>query len=107
MARPPLLTEGVKDTDTPPLPALADPIVGAPGTVAGTTLFEAADGNPVPAIFVATTVNVYEVPFAKLPTVKGLVGPVAVSPPGVEVTVNPVIGLPPLLIGAVKLTVAV
>jgi len=32
--------------------------VGTPGTVAGTTASDAADAEPVPALFVAETVNV-------------------------------------------------
>jgi hypothetical protein len=33
-------------------------MVGAPGTVAGVTLFEAAEDVPVPAVLVAVTVKV-------------------------------------------------
>ena len=39
-------------------------------------------------------------------TVIGEEGPVAVRPPGEAVTVYPVIGEPPVFVGAVKLTVA-
>ena len=39
-------------------------------------------------------------------TVKGLAVPVAVIPPGLEVTVYPVIAEPPSLTGAVKVTEA-
>ena len=39
-------------------------------------------------------------------TVIGLAVPVAVSPPGLDVTVYPVMAAPPLFVGAVKLTVA-
>jgi hypothetical protein len=39
-------------------PAVAVPIVGAPGTVAGVTLLEAADAAPVPTPLVAVTVKV-------------------------------------------------
>ena len=41
-----------------PLATVAVPIVGAPGTVAGVTEFDAADATDVPAEFVAVTVNV-------------------------------------------------
>jgi hypothetical protein len=41
-----------------PLPAVAVPLVGALGTVAGVTEFDAADAAPVPSLFVAVTVNV-------------------------------------------------
>jgi hypothetical protein len=40
------------------LPATDDTPVGGPGTVAGVTGLEAADAAPVPAAFVAVTVNV-------------------------------------------------
>ena len=40
------------------LAIVAMPIVGAPGTVAGVTEFDAADATDVPAEFVAVTVNV-------------------------------------------------
>jgi hypothetical protein len=53
--------------------------------------------------FVAITVKVYAVPLVSPVTVIGLVVPVAVILPGVEVTVNPVIPVPA---GAVKVTVA-
>jgi hypothetical protein len=81
-------------------------MAGAPGIVAGVTLLDAADGKPVPFAFVAVTVNVYAVPFVRPATMIGLAAPADVMPPGLDVTVYPVIGLPPLSAGAVKLTVA-
>jgi hypothetical protein len=39
-------------------PAVAETAVGASGTVAGVTLFDAADAALVPTPFVAVTVNV-------------------------------------------------
>jgi len=66
---------------------------------------EVADG-PVPSAFVAVTVNVYAVPFTNPVTVIGEPGPEAVKPPGLAVTVYCVIGSPPLLVGAAKLTTA-
>ena len=45
-------------TDACALPAVAVPIVGAPGTVVGVTLFDAAEAAPVPALLVAVTVKV-------------------------------------------------
>ena len=45
---PPFDAGGVKVTVACPVPAVAVPIVGASGTVAGITLLEGADGNPVP-----------------------------------------------------------
>ena len=58
-------------------------------------------------MFVATTVNVYAVPFVNpvtLTDVAPVVDPVA--PPGDAVTVYPVMGEPPLEAGAVHDTVA-
>ena len=46
--------------------------------------------------FVATTVNVYAVPLVNPVTVIGLDEPVAVSPPGLDVTVYPVMLEPPV-----------
>ena len=43
------------------LPAVADPIVGACGTVVAVIDAEALDADELPAAFVATTVNVYAV----------------------------------------------
>ena len=96
----------MKLTLTLPLPATTAPMVGAPGTVAGVMLFDAAEGKPEPTKLEATTLNVYTVPFISPATVRGLAVPLAVNPPGVDVAVKPVTGLPPLLAGAVKLTVA-
>ena len=39
-------------------PRVALPIVGAPGTVAGVTAFDAAEAAPVPAALVAVTLKV-------------------------------------------------
>jgi hypothetical protein len=55
---------------------------------------------------VAVTVKVYIVPFVSPLTVRGLPVPVVVFAPGLEVTVKPVMAAPPVLEGAVKLTVA-
>ena len=51
------------------LPAVAVPIVGGPGVVAGVTLLEADEAAPVPALFVAVTVKVYAVPLVSPVTV--------------------------------------
>ena len=58
IAFPPLLTGTVKLTLALVFPAVAVPIVGAPGTVAGVTLFDAPDAAPVPMALIAFTVNV-------------------------------------------------
>jgi hypothetical protein len=106
IAVPPLLIGGVNVTVASPLPAVAVPIVGASGTVAGTIGLLGAEAILVPIMFVAVTVNVYVVPFVKPVTVKGETPPVAVNPPGLDVTVYEVIAEPPSLPGGVKVTVA-
>lgn len=58
---------------------------GAPGTVAGITELLAED-EVLPALVYAVTVNVYDVPLVNPDTVSGLLSPLAVSDPGVEVT---------------------
>ncbi|CAB4950417.1 unannotated protein [freshwater metagenome] len=61
--------------------------VGAPGATPGTAAADATDATPVPAEFVAFTVNVYEVPFVRPATVHEVVEEVHVNEPGLEVTV--------------------
>jgi len=100
---PPLETGGEKLTVTCASPAVALTPIGGPGTVigvTGVTLFDGADDGPVPAAFVAVTVKVYGVPFVSPVTVSGLDGPVAECPPGFDVTVYEMIGLPPSEAGA-------
>jgi hypothetical protein len=53
----------------------------------GITELETSEGAPVPIAFVAVTVNVYAVPFARPVMVIGLDVPVAVLFPGFDVTV--------------------
>src|ERR1035437_7765752 len=106
IADPPLLAGAVNVTETWASPSVAVPIVGAPGTVEGVTEFEAELGKLLPLAFVATTVKVYAVPLVRPVTVIGLEEPVRVIVPGFEVTVYPVITDPPLLAGAVNVTVA-
>ena len=51
-----------------PFPEVADTFIGAVGTLAATNGITAFDGSlasEVPTPFVATTVNVYEVPFVR------------------------------------------
>jgi hypothetical protein len=107
-AAPPSLAGAVKLTVACALPGDAMPIVGAPGTVAGVTPFDAADAGPVPIAFVAVTVNVYVVPFARPVTSMDVQGAVHVPVivPGEDVAVYDVIAEPPSLAGAVKVTVA-
>jgi hypothetical protein len=90
-------------------PAVAVTAVGAPGSVAGVTLFEGAEAGPEPFTLAAVTVKVYAVPFVRPVTVAVVVVPLgvlAVAPPGDDVTVYDVIALPPLLAGAVHETLA-
>ena len=70
------------------------------------TLFDEADAVLVPAVFVAVTVNVYDVPLVSPVTVHGELAQLPMSPPGFDVAVYDVIVAPPLLAGAVKLTEA-
>jgi hypothetical protein len=69
------------------LPAVAETPVGASGTVAGVTAAEGELELLSPTEFVATTVKVYGVPFVNPVTVMGEDEPLAVKPPGEEVTV--------------------
>jgi len=57
---PPLLLGAVNVMLAWALPAVAVPIVGAPGTVvaAGVTLLDADDAGPVPTALVAVTLKV-------------------------------------------------
>jgi stage V sporulation protein SpoVS len=78
----------VKLTEALPLLPVAVIPVGVPGAVAaGVTEDEALEVVPVPTALVATTVKVYAVPFVRPVTVIGEDVPVAVIPPGEEVTV--------------------
>ncbi len=84
-----------------------DGVAGLP--LPGLTALDGADAGPVPTMLVAFTVNVYVVPFFSPFTVIGLgVAPnaVPVKPPGLEVAVYPIIGVPPSEAGAEKVTVA-
>jgi hypothetical protein len=74
--------------------------------VVAVILLDADDAALVPAVLEAVTVNVYEVLDCKPVTVTGDDAPVPVNPPGLEVTVYPVIGNPPSKVGAVKVTSA-
>ena len=59
IAAPPVATGADQDTTEDTFAfELAVTTVGAPATVAGTAAAEATDTEPVPALFVAVTVNV-------------------------------------------------
>jgi len=77
----------VHETSTEASPNTTATSIGAPGTVAGTTAPEVVDAEPVPALFVAFTVNVKEVPFVRPVTVQLVVEVVQVNEPGEDVTV--------------------
>ena len=84
---PPLETGCVKPTLAVDVPVfVAVPIVGTPGTVRGTTADETVDVAPVPAMLVALTRNVYDIPFVK---------PVTVTDADVEVPSAKVVHDPP------------
>src|ERR1700693_72446 len=72
------------------------------------TAFEGAEGALLPAALVATTVNVYEVPFVS-PVKLVLVAAAPtdfVAPPGEAVRTKPIIALPPFDAGGDHVTVA-
>src|SRR5918912_1152678 len=100
IALPPFEAGAVQDTLAAALPAVATTPVGAPGAVAaptGVTAFDGVDAGPVPAALEALTVKKYVVPFVNPVTVALVAGAatVAVSPPGLDVTVYEVTMLPP------------
>ena len=92
----------------PPVgPAALYPPLPPPATANQRVLYGVAElleplAELVPTLLVAVTVNVYAVPVVKPDTVIGELAPVPVTPPGEDVTVYTVIGLPPSLAGGVK-----
>ena len=74
---PPSFAGAAQDTLTNPRPGVALRLRTALGTVLGVTAALAADGDEVPAEFVAVTTNVYGVPFVRPTTVHD-------NPPEVE-----------------------
>jgi len=100
----PLLAGAVHDTvDWVDSSDVAETREGASGAAEGTALLDESEATPVPAAFVAVTVNVYEVPFLRPVTVQ-LRAPfvVHVFELGEDVTVYPVTDAPPLSAGAVQ-----
>jgi hypothetical protein len=96
-----------------PPPPLSGPLVfvmeGVTVGAAGVMLLEGVEATLVPAEFVAVTMKVYGVPLLNPVMIcVNAVLPVFVSVPsdGVEVTVYPVITVPPVFVGALKETVA-
>ena len=108
MTAPPLLAGPVNRTRIDASLRSATPITGAPGSVAGTAEFVAADAVPVPTAFDAVTEHVYEYPLASPETTAGLA--VEVADPAVppledtQAVAYPVMVDPPLLVGAVNVT---
>jgi hypothetical protein len=90
IAEPPLLAGAVNATIADPEVELVAVIeVGAPGTVAGTTLDDEVDAEEVKRPLFAVTANVYAVPFDNPRTTHEVAGAltVQVAPPGEAVTV--------------------
>lgn len=86
---PPLDAGALNAIDALALPAVADPTVGAPGTVDGVTPFDAADAALAPIALLALTVKVYAVPLLRPVTLMDVHGAVqeAVRLPGADVAV--------------------
>jgi hypothetical protein len=80
--------------------------VGAPGTVGSVTELEGALATPVPTAFVAAMVNEYVEPAERPVTVQVSAPEVEQVSPLPSVTEYPEMVAPPLLVGAVQLTVA-
>jgi hypothetical protein len=73
----------------------------------GVTELEALDAGPVPAELSAVTVKVYACPLVSPVTTIGELAPLTGATSGGDtVTVYPVIVVPPVLVGAVKATLA-
>jgi hypothetical protein len=103
IAAPPLVAGADHETATWALPLVPVALVGTPGIVAGVTAADEAEIADVPTSFVAVTVKVYEVPFARPVTRHGETELEQVTPSGFDVTVYEVIA-DPLLAGAVQAT---
>ncbi len=75
-------------------------------TPKGETDPDATEETEFPAALVATTVKVYDTFVANPVTTKGELGPVAVKFPGEDLTVYPVMVLPPVEVGGLNATLA-
>ena len=86
---PPLIVGADQVTFALAFPPTATTVVGGFGFVAGTTAAVAVDGTDGPTLFIAITVNVYDVPFVRLVIIAVVVFPsvFATKPPGLDVTV--------------------
>ena len=105
----PPLPFDVNATTAELLPPPTPVTLGADGADAATNELEPVDAALLPVVLVATTVQVYVLPFVSEPTVIGDVAPDAdcVVPPSLDahVAVKPVMGLPPVPF-AVNATIA-
>ena len=106
IGQPPSEASVVHETTARTSCGVADTPLGAPGTRAGVTGFDASEDRLVPLEFVAVTVKVYAVPLVRPVTVSEVAVVVAVIPPRDEMTVYSVTVLPPSEDGAVHETVA-
>jgi hypothetical protein len=86
IAEPPL-AGATNPTRRIAFPRVSVGAAGAEGVVAGTAAAEAPDGELLPTPFVATTVQVYVLPFVSADTTIGDVAPVfdPEAPPSLEV----------------------
>jgi len=86
-AAPPSEAGAAQEIAAVPFPADAETFVGVLGTPTGVTADDAALADESPALFVATTVNVYAVPFVR--PLHAAVTPATTheAPAGNEVTV--------------------
>ena len=110
VTRDPLPAGATKATLAPPFMGVATTDVGVSGIVAGVTEADADEAMDVPAAFTAFTVKVYAVPFVNPDIASGLPDVVNdVGPPtgvGLGMTMYPVMGVPPVLVGVSKEIVA-
>ena len=76
-----MLPGGLNATLTFAFPAVTEVIVGASGTVDGTTLLDGADGMPLTIALLAVTAQVTAVPIGNPVTTIGEAGPAALRAP--------------------------
>jgi hypothetical protein len=106
---PPPPPTAITETEVTPAGATQEKVpavVNVAQVAKGVKLAEAAESGPVPAPFVARTLNVYAVPVVNPLTVTGEEAPVPVIQPGEEIAVYPVMAALPVQDGAVKATEA-
>ena len=77
MVLPPLELGAVKWIVAEPTPAVAAPMMGAPGTEAGVTLLESAEATLSPITFLAMTLQLTDTPLLRPLTLIGGVRPSA------------------------------